>query len=89
MIVVSRPRSSRRSLVHSLLGRSAALLLVLSSGCAQTVARHDAPQPMVASKNVGPAQDAVSPSSQGDRESAVSDQKADPAAAVTLQSWLR
>jgi Ca-activated chloride channel family protein len=58
------------------------MLLVLSSACAQTVARHDAPKPVVATKNVGPAQDAVSPSSQVDRESAVSDQKADPTAAV-------
>jgi Ca-activated chloride channel family protein len=46
MNAVSRSKSPRRSLVASLLGRSAALL-VLASGCAQTVAPHDAQKPVL------------------------------------------
>ncbi|MEO8900675.1 MAG: VWA domain-containing protein [Polyangiaceae bacterium] len=38
------PRSPRRSLVHSLLGRSAALSLVLASGCSQALPSHETPK---------------------------------------------
>ncbi len=45
MTVAPRSSSPRRSLVHSLLGRSAALVMVLASGCSQTLGSHETPKP--------------------------------------------
>ena len=76
MNAVSLPKSPRRSLVHPLLGRSAALLLVLASGCAQTVTPHDARKPALPTATIEPKLDRVQPEPKGGRKNSSSDQKA-------------
>jgi Ca-activated chloride channel homolog len=75
MNAASRPKSPRRSLACSLLGRSAAVL-VLASGCAQTVAPHDAEKPALPTATAETKLDSVQSAPKFVAQNSVSDQKA-------------
>jgi Ca-activated chloride channel homolog len=88
MNVVSRPKSHRRSLLSSLLGPSAALLLVLASGCAQTVAPHDAQKPVAPTATAETKVDSVQLAPTEAAQNGASDQKAPLEPTVTSEPML-
>ena len=61
MTVAPRSLLPRRSLLHSLLGPSAALILLLASGCSQTLATHEAPKPTEAVAPLATARTVTTP----------------------------